>query len=287
MERIIIIRSDGGVCSQINFWMVGEYFRNKGYKVKFDNDWFWMHGKDINGIFDRKFDLLKLFPQISYDIASPREIFYYRKCFRYINTDIRGRNEWKEKKPPVYLDGYYKIDSDTLKQNINSCFKIDYGVLDGRNQKVLNQIKKKNSVAIHVRRGDLAEFVSSYGDPLSSKYFLNAIQKLKQVKQKEEDRFSFYFFSDEPEWVREVLIPTLQEEINWDYVIVDINGSDKGYMDLLLMTACRFIITSKGSLGKYAALLAGKNIEGVILADSDEVERWKSILDSVMVVGEL
>ncbi len=63
----------------------------------------------------------------------------------------------------------------------------------------------------------------------------------------------FYFFSDEPDWVRDELIPQLYLT-EGNCKIVDINGSDKGYMDLFLIARCKHQITSKGTLGKYGAL---------------------------------
>lgn len=286
MEKMIIVRCDGGVCSQINFWLIGRYFMDNGYKVKFDNDWFYLHGKDMNGIFDRNFDLLKMFPKLSYHLASPKENFYYRKCFRHINNPNKTEDKWRKKKPPIYLDGYYRNDPYTFKQTIKRYLQINYDVLDEKNRKLLMRIIRKNSVAIHVRRGDLSKFASSYGDPLPNAYYLYAIRKLRQIASMEKESCFFWFFSDEPEWVEEVLLPILQDEVKKDYFVVDINGSDRGYMDLLLMTGCKYIITSKGSLGKYAALLARKNIKKVIISGGGYSEWWSKVLDNVEILPE-
>ena len=62
--------------------------------------------------------------------------------------------------------------------------------------------------------------------------------------------------------------------------IVDINGSDKGYMDLFLIARCKHQITSKGTLGKYGALL-GDNSEKMVVLCNDEVEYpWKELLQN-------
>ena len=59
--------------------------------------------------------------------------------------------------------------------------------------------------------------------------------------------------------------------------VVDINGSDKGYMDLFLIARCRHQITSKGTLGKYGALL-GDNPEKTVVLCDDKVEYpWKEL----------
>lgn len=286
MEKMIIVRCDGGICSQIKFYLLGIYFMEKGYKVKFDNDWFQLCGKDVDGIFDRKFQLIKAFPNLLYNLASPKENFYYRKCLRHINDSNKGKSEWDKKTPPVYLDGYYgyAFDSKKMKEIVKRYFQIDYNVLDRKNKELLKQIRERNSVGVHVRRGDLAKFLPSHGNPLSSVFYLHAIQKLKEVVQ-EEDLF-FYFFSDEPDWVRENLLPLLVSEINENFFIVDINGSDNGYMDLFLLTQCKYIISSNGSLGKYAALLSSDSIKKIILVNRKGVEWWKSVLNNAIVIDE-
>lgn len=53
-DNLIIIRSDGGICSQIAFCSLGYYLEQKGYKVKYDLNWFKQYGKDMNGIFCQK-----------------------------------------------------------------------------------------------------------------------------------------------------------------------------------------------------------------------------------------
>ena len=86
----------------------------------------------------------------------------------------------------------------------------------------------------------------------------------------------FYFFSDEPEWVASELIPYL-EFANENYKVVDINGSDKGYMDLFLIAYCKHQITSKGTLGKYGALLRDSSDKIVILCDDKVEYQWKGV----------
>ena len=86
----------------------------------------------------------------------------------------------------------------------------------------------------------------------------------------------FYFFSDEPEWVASELIPYL-EFANENCKVVDINGSDKGYMDLFLIAYCKHQITSKGTLGKYGALLRDSADKIVILCDDKVEYQWKGV----------
>ena len=51
-------------------------------------------------------------------------------------------------------------------------------------------IENHNSIAVHVRRGDLAEYNIAYGYPVTINYFVEAI---KYIKEKTIDPV-FYFF---------------------------------------------------------------------------------------------
>ena len=87
--------------------------------------------------------------------------------------------------------------------------------------------------------------------PCTAEYFAKTI---KIVRALEPDA-KFYFFSDEPDYVRDTLLPALPQGI--ESMVVDFNGSDRGYMDLALIAKCRYVIGSIGSLGIYGAFLGG------------------------------
>ena len=277
----LVMRVDGGVCSQMHFYLIGQLFREKGMTIKYDISWFENNGKDNNGKYVRNFDLLKLFPKLQIDIATNRDIAYTKQNIHYnniFNEDSLYALKYLETvTPPCYLDGYYKEPSYFYTETFHKYFKADYSVLDDHNRDVLNSIQKQeNPVAVHVRRGDLAQYNEAYGSPCTNDYFVESVNYII-------DRFSdvfFYFFSDEPQWVRNALAINLPSGTN--YMIVDINGSDRGYMDLLLMSACKHHITSKGTLGKYGALLSRSN--GVVICADDQKEhRWNVIGDVVFI----
>ncbi len=61
---LIILRMDGGICSQISFWALGNFYAESGFQVKFDMSWFIKNGLDMDGKFARNFDFCKLFPEL-------------------------------------------------------------------------------------------------------------------------------------------------------------------------------------------------------------------------------
>lgn len=82
-DDLIIIRSDGGICSQIDFVALGQYFADKGYEVKYDLSWFDECGKSTDGRFARNYDMPKAFPDLKLEIATTQEIALYKRKYRY------------------------------------------------------------------------------------------------------------------------------------------------------------------------------------------------------------
>jgi len=249
-RNLIILRSDGGISSQIAFWALGMFYENQGYKLKYDLSWFEEHGKDMDGIFDRNFDLLKAFPNINIETANENEIYHYKRHFRSRNKEINTKT------PPVYLGEYYDRWPLVIKyrEHIKQNFKPDGLNFDHYNQELLNEIGlHENACAIHVRRGDLGIYNEIYGAPLEPEYFLESIS---HTLNKFPNTF-FYFFSDESNWIKSNISPKLNADIK--YEIVTGNGSDKGYIDLYLMSKCNSFIASHGSLAKYARVFSSDN----------------------------
>ena len=74
LKKMIIVRVDGGICSQMHFFLIGQQLKENGFLVKYDLDWFKNNGKDLTGKFARNFDLLKAFPDLDVCVAKKYEI---------------------------------------------------------------------------------------------------------------------------------------------------------------------------------------------------------------------
>lgn len=272
----VVVLMDGGICSQMLQYLLGEFFRKRGCKVVYDLSFYKEWGSDMDYKFARNFDLLKVFPYLGLTIATEFEISYYKRHFYYVGNNT---SEWiddfsfLEKNPPIYLGGYYHLPINIWVPAFMSTYRISSEIFDEGSKMLMSEIKWNiNPVAVHVRRGDLSVEVRAYGKPASLSYFKRAVDYM----EKETVMPFFYFFSDEPEWVASELIPYL-EFANENYKVVDINGSDKGYMDLFLIAYCKHQITSKGTLGKYGALLRDSADKIVILCDDKVEYQWKGV----------
>jgi hypothetical protein len=231
-------------------YVTGQLMKEKGYRVKYDISWFDDYGMDNGAVgrnkrFIRNFDLLRAFPGLDIKFAAKFEIKYWKKFFNYVNKSSDALN-FLTQTPPIYLGGYqYKEHTSLYKKY----FSFDEQILDKKNKDFLSKIRKeKNSVCVHVRRGDMA-ITAFYWITPPNEYFVQAINLMKN---KFPDAH-FFFFSDELDFVQDNIIPLL--EIGTNYTFVTGNGSDRGYVDLFLCSECKHQIASQGSLGKFGYYL--------------------------------
>jgi len=240
---LIIVRVDGGICSQIAFCSLGMSLRRRGYRVKYDLTFFRDNGKDSEGRFVRNWDMPKAFPALAFEEATDEEI-------AALKASVRRRSEVVESwRPPLYVGGYPDCSRAVLEAlpSLREQFRpeLPEGV-----RKRLDAILASRTCAVHVRRGDLAHGNPAYGEPTSVAYYERAMKVVAGICAD----VTFCFFSDEPAWTRERLLPLVPS--GSEGIVVEENGSDRGYLDLYLISRCAYVIASIGSLGIYGAMLS-------------------------------
>ena len=277
----MILCMDGGICSQIHFYIIGKYFEEHGFRVAYNMQWFRISGMDLDGRYVRNFDLLKLHPLLSFKTVENRLLLIiYRMFFmsRYsFDDDHEASCTWREELPPTYFPGYFRDVPVLFVSLMPKYFPLDVitSCLDENSTAFLRKIMEKECVAIHVRRGDLSKYSEVYGVPCSTSYFSRAVRlfSTRGVTR-------FFLFSDEPQWCKDQLLPLLPK--GNEYIIAEGNGSDKGYMDLVLMATCDHTIASKGSLGKYSACLNNSKERIVVCCDDNKEKFWKEVFPNII-----
>lgn len=277
----IIMCMDGGICSQMHFYVIGKHFEEQGFRVAYNMQWYRVSGMDLDGRFVRNFDLLKLHPKLAFKTVENRMLLIlYRMFFmsRYVFDDDKDAScTWRNEVAPAYFPGYFRDVPELFAAIMPKCFPFEVlsGSLDDDSIALRKRIMEKECVAMHVRRGDLSRYTEEYGAPCSTAYFLRAVRFFA-----ERGVTRFFLFSDEPQWCRENLLPSLPA--GNEYVIADGNGSDKGYMDLVLMASCSHTIASKGSLGKYSACLNNSADRLVVCCDDMKERFWEKVFRNVI-----
>jgi hypothetical protein len=113
----------------------------------------------------------------------------------------------------------------------------------GRNALAIEEIRKRPSIAVHVRRGDYA---TGHDRTLRPDYYKEALA----VIEARVPGGHYYFFSDEPEWVKaQAFLPERCTVVDW-------NDESHPEEDLRMMSACRHHVIANSTLSWWAAWLA-------------------------------
>lgn len=241
---LIIVRVDGGICSQISFCSLGLALQKRGYRVKYDLSFYRDNGLDSEGRLPRNWDMPKAFPSLTFEPATDAEIAALKKRHSRRSELV---SSWE---PPLYVGGYPDCNAALLEMLpvLREHFRPEHSRRIGD---LSETMRASPSCAVHVRRGDLARKNPVYGEPTSVEYYTLSMS----IVAANCPGVHFYFFSDEPSWVRENLLTRVPTGCRG--TVVDENGSDRGYLDLYLISQCAYVISSIGSLGIYGALLSG------------------------------
>lgn len=125
---------------------------------------------------------------------------------------------------------------------------------DPMNLAYADQILATDSVALHVRRGDYVKI----GWISQNEYYENAISTILSEHPKAE----LFVFSDDIDWCKEnEKALGLCKAKNVTYVEGNVEG--KNYIDLQLMSMCKFMVIGKSAFG-YLAMLLNKQLRWCI-----------------------
>lgn len=166
-----------------------------------------------------------------------------------------------------YFDGtWFNCDFSEIRNRLYACFALKKDVF----LPLANQIHKEESVSIHVRRGDYANWNYMI---LDSSYYIKAID---YVKERIINPF-FYVFSDEIDKIREEFskYPNYNSK---QFFFVDGNLGDRAYLDMVLMSMCKHNILANSTFSAAAELI-NQNINGIRIAPKfwmKDKHTWKN-----------
>lgn len=252
-DPMVIVMVDGGLCSAITKYVLGECFRkNFGMVVKYDLTWFETNGKDCDSKGSRLFTLTSLFPHLEMEAASRDEIDLYKRHFYYHNQTPYWYDRRVFDRPrPLYFDGYaenWKYFAE-VEEKVLAELRFKDLKLNEANKNVLSEILEAPvSIAVHVRRGD---YVNLGMAMLGEDYYKKAIEKI--TSSSGEGDVKVFFFSDDIDWVRSHVAPELPRNIKWH--CVDVNDVEAGHLDLFLIQQCDHQVSSNSSFGYWGGLL--------------------------------
>ena len=98
-------------------------------------------------------------------------------------------------------------------------------------------------MSVHIRRGDYLQD-ENLGGVCNNSYYLESV-KILQTKLKNP---FFYFFSDDPDWVKKTFNLDRMKVIDW-------NTGINSYLDMFLMTKCKHNVIANSSFSWWGAYL--------------------------------
>ena len=124
--------------------------------------------------------------------------------------------------------------------------------LSPKNKKLADQMKRENSICVHVRRGDYLR----WGYPiLTLPYYEKAVD---YILSKDSDTPRLYVFSNDTDWVKRFF------KTSWSQTIIEGNSD---IQDLQLMTNCRHNVIANSSYSWWGAYLNPNPDKIVVMPD--------------------
>lgn len=277
-DDLVILWVGGGLCGQIRKYILGKYIEIKyNKKVKYDLNWYKYNGLDDAKKLNRNFDLLNIFPDLDFEIATDDEINTYISAFEFNSEPLYDFSNLIIDNKKIYLNGtpydkdcFYEIKSVILeKLDFN---KYLYDRLDEKNKLILNDIRSSNSVSVHIRMGDFKIFNGIVADS----YYVDSVNSI--IEKLEGSTPKFFFFSDDIKYVKNNIVNKLKS--GYEYIVVDNNDNDRGYFDLYLMMNAKHQIASSGSFG-YFAYCFNRNPNKILISPSNMREYYIKNIDSI------
>ena len=167
-----------------------------------------------------------------------------------------------------YLDGYFQNPKYFEKIRAELLKDFEFPEVDKTTNFLKETIENtKNSVALHVRRGDyLKPEVNKHHGVLPIKYYQGAFTYVESHL----DDTHYFIFSDDPEWC----------STNFDFIKKKtiLSGNQFAWTDMYLMGCCKHNIVANSSFSWWGAWL-NQNIDKIVVAP----KKWFNSIETNIV----
>lgn len=272
-EKFVIVKISGGLGNQMFQYAAGRSLAIKQKaKVKLDILGF---GKDIPNETPRNYRL-DVFPNNVGQFADVKQIdkttpsFSLEKLnriYKVLNKFFNFNKKYIVEKGllfseivmdsnSIYLDGYWQSEKYFLSNAdfIRNDFDLSYLKSNPDLELIIKKINSRESVSIHVRRGDYITNASAnaHHGTCDLDYYYKAVNK---IVEKLSIEVTFFIFSDDVSWCKENL------KIKSEHFYVE---TSEDYHDLYLMSICKHNIIANSSFSWWGAWLNGNIYKNII-----------------------
>ena len=263
---MIIVDCRGGLGNQMFQYALYFYLRQSGKDARlgiYHYDWIKGRGGKIKSVPEhgKKFVLNRAFRIDDIVFASEEDIRrlgfvemsipqrFLRRMGFHKKSHIHGAelgDRFAEKllrMDEIYIQGYWQSFSYLDKVKMQLQEKLLFNIQpEGRQRKIVEDIRDSNSVSVHIRRNDYVGSPVYCEQPLE--YYLRAMEYMDQHIPDAR----YFLFSDDMEWCRNHF---RKSNVNF----VEGGSGDDAYIDMYLMSECKHHIVTNSSFGIWAAWL--------------------------------
>ena len=170
--------------------------------------------------------------------------FQYWEGLRKVSGDLYISGYWQSEK-------YFLSIAPIIREHFSFATQ-----MSENNQRIASEIRRQNSVSLHVRRGDYVSNetnLDTHG-ACSLEYYDDAIKYISTRNT----QLEFYIFSDDIQWVKENL------NIDRPHQYINHNQGMESYNDMRLMSLCKHHIIANSSFSWWAAWLCSNASKTVV-----------------------
>ena len=222
------------------------------------------------------FNIDALFPTIKFS-RNERFLDWYLTIFEFVNRICAFLNhrfkttkfDFIRNNLPIQVINFPTWVNYTFLNQIDLALRNAFKFLDlesEANIELTKIIRAKDSVSIHIRRGDYVNnpyWRSILGDICDLAYYKSAISRINKLIENPQ----YIIFSDDISWAKNNLNLTNAIYVNW-------NTGDKSYIDMQLMSMCKHNIIANSTFSLMAAWL-NNNPDKIVICPS----KWRNYRD--------
>lgn len=182
-------------------------------------------------------------------------------------------NEKYLKMKNVYFEGYWQSEKYfiNIKEKIIKEFNFPE-ITEQKNISILEKIEQRNSISIHIRRGDYLNN-TLYSNICNTRYYKKAINYIESKI----DNPIFFIFSNDINWCKENFYFEEAYFVDW-------NIGKSSFRDMQLMSLCKHNIIANSSFSWWGAWL-NDNKEKIVVAPTKWLNDERVNIDDIIPEG--
>jgi Glycosyl transferase family 11 len=189
-----------------------------------------------------------------------RRIIFFHALFKNLIFEPHFHlwSKFKTINHKAYLQGYWQSEKYFSDYSTHIREKFQFKpILNADTLDLIEEIKKHNSISIHIRRGDYVTDKKNHSVMAicSIKYYEAAIEYFLNSSI---NNVVFYVFSDDIDWAKNNL------RIERQHYFVEHNKGNSNYIDMQLMSNCKHHIISNSTFSWWGAWLNASDQKIVI-----------------------